>query len=99
MIRHVAMFRWAEGITAEQLAAVRAGLDGLPGQVPSIRSYVHGPDLGLGDDRWDYVVVASFDDADGYHAYVDHPAHDAVRRERIRPLLADRAHIQIDDAR
>jgi Stress responsive A/B Barrel Domain len=95
MIRHVALFRWTDGVAAEQIAAVTAGLDSLPGQVPSIRTYAHGPDLRLGDGRWDYAVVADFDDADGYRAYVDHPAHDEVRRDLILPLVAERGNAQI----
>lgn len=96
MIRHVALFRWREGTTPDQVAAVRAGLDRLPAEVPSLRAYAHGPDLALGEGRWDYAVVADFDDAPGYVEYVDHPAHDAVRRELILPLAADRAAAQID---
>jgi hypothetical protein len=96
MIRHVAVFRWLEGTTADQVAAVTAGLAGLPAEVPSIRAYAHGPDLQLGEGRWDYAVVAEFDDAAGYQAYVDHPAHQAVANERIAPIRADRAHVQLE---
>lgn len=95
MIRHVAVFRWVDGTTAAQIDAVRAGLDRMPAEVPSIRSYTHGPDLQLGEGRWDYAVVADFDDPVGYQAYVDHPAHDEVRREHIAPLIADRGHVQL----
>jgi hypothetical protein len=96
MIRHVAVFCWLEGTTADQVAAVTAGLAGLPAEVPSIRAYAHGPDLQLGEGRWDYAVVAEFDDAAGYQAYVDHPAHQAVANERIAPIRADRAHVQLE---
>lgn len=96
MIRHVAVFRWHDGTTAEQVEAVRAGLDRMPVEVPSIRSYSHGPDCRLGEGRWDYAVVADFDDAAGYQAYVDHPAHDEVRREHLGPLVAERGHVQLD---
>lgn len=96
MIRHVAVFRWLEGTSPEQVEAVRAGLDRMPGAVPSIRAYSHGPDLRLGEGRWDYAVVADFDDAADYQEYVDHPEHDAVRRQLISPLVADRGHVQID---
>ena len=95
MIRHVVVFRWLEGTTPEQIAALRAGLDGLPGAVPSILTYSYGPDLQLGEGRWDYAVVGDFADARGYQAYVDHPVHDAVRRDLIMPLVADRANVQI----
>jgi hypothetical protein len=96
MIRHVAVFRWVEGTTPEQVAAVVTGLASLPAQVPSIRAYTHGPDLRLGDGRWDYAVVGDFDDGAGYQAYVDHPAHDDVRRELILPLVAERGNVQIE---
>ena len=95
MIRHVAVFRWIDGTTPDQVAALRAGLDRMPTEVPSVRSYSHGPDLGLGEGRWDYAVVAEFDDAAGYEAYVDDPAHDAVRRDLLGPLVADRGHVQL----
>lgn len=96
MIRHVAMFRWTEDTRPDQVAAVSAGLDGLPGAVPSIRAYVHGPDLELGEGRWDYAVVADFDDPEGYLAYDSHPAHASVRSELLVPLIRDRAVVQLD---
>lgn len=95
MIRHTAIFRWLEGTTPEQVAAVAAGLRALPDQIPSIRAYDVGPDLVLGEGRWDFAVVADFDDAAGYHEYVDHPAHQAVANELIAPIRAERAHAQI----
>src|SRR5688572_27269185 len=95
MIRHVAVFRWSEGTTADQIEAVATGLDEMVPQVPTIRAYSHGPDLVLGDGRWDYAVVADFDDPAGYQAYVDHPAHQVVATQRIAPIRADRAHVQL----
>lgn len=40
-------------------------------------------------------MVAEFDDADGYHLYVDHPAHQAVAKDLIGPIRAERAHVQL----
>lgn len=96
MIRHVALFRWTEDTTPQHVASVRAGLDALPGSVPSIRAYVHGPDLCLGEGRWDYAVLADFDDPAGYAAYDEHPAHDSVRRELIVPRVRERAALQLE---
>lgn len=97
MIRHVALFRWIDGTTAEQVAAVTDALEALPAQIPTIRSYAVGADLGLGEGRWDFAVIASFEDARGYHGYVDHPAHQAVAETLIAPIRAERAHVQILD--
>lgn len=95
MIRHVAVFRWFDGTTDEQVAAVTEGLRALPAQIETVRGYTVGPDLHLGEGRWDFAVVAEFDDADGYHTYVDHPAHQAVATDLIAPIRAERAHVQL----
>ncbi len=101
-VTHVAMFRFTEESTSAQVAALAEGLAALPGEVPSLRSFTFGADLGLlegvSDASWDYAVVATFDDAEGYHAYRTHPAHVAVVQERLAPIAADRATIQLDGA-
>jgi hypothetical protein len=94
VIRHLVMFRWKEGTTADDLAAIAAGLDLMPAAVPSIRGYTHGPSLRVADGEWDYAIVADFDDVAGWKAYDDHPEHDRVRGQIIRPHIADRAAVR-----
>lgn len=95
MIRHTAMFRWVDGTTDAQVAAVTDALRALPPQIPSIKAYAAGPDLRLGDDRWDFAVIADFEDGAGYQAYADHPAHQAVATQLVAPIRAERVHVQI----
>lgn len=95
MIRHIAVFRWVEGTTPEQVAAITDALRALPAQIPELRAYTVGPDLNLGPDRWDFGVVGDFDDPAGHQAYVEHPAHQAVATGLIAPIRADRATLQI----
>ena len=95
MIRHVAMFRWKPGVTPEQVAEVSAALDRLPATVDAIRRYEHGPDQGFGSPRWDYAVVAEFDDEAGWRAYDEHPDHAQFLGEVLRPLAEERASIQL----
>jgi Stress responsive A/B Barrel Domain len=94
--RHVVMMRWTPEATEAQKAAVRAGLEELPGRIPEIRSYSLGTDARVTDGNFDFVVVADFDDVAGYLVYRDHPDHQAVIAEHIRPILADRAAVQHD---
>lgn len=92
-IRHIALFRWREGVTSEQVAAVRERLAGLPEAIADLRAYSFGPDLGVSPGTYDFAVVADVADEAGFAGYRDHPAHQAAL-EVIRPLLADRAAVQ-----
>ncbi len=98
MFRHVVMFRWNEDVTDEEVSATRRALDGLPALVPTIRDYRHGGDAGVNSGNFDYVVVADFDDVDGYLAYRDHPDHLALIAEHIAGRVADRAAVQYEVA-
>jgi hypothetical protein len=94
-VRHVVIFVFRPGTTDEQIAAVTEGLEALPAQIPEIRDYRVGPDLGLNEGNYQYAVVADFGTVDEYLVYRDHPAHVAVITERIRPILESRAAVQL----
>lgn len=94
-VRHVVVFRWTEGTTDDDISAVEAALAGLPAAIPELVDYRFGRDLRVSDGTWDFAVVADFRDQDGYLAYRDHPAHQDVIAEHIRPHLADRAAVQL----
>jgi hypothetical protein len=97
-VRHVVVFRWKTDVTADEVATVAAALDALPGRIPSLRAYHHGADLALGEGRWDYGIVAECEDEDGWRAYEQHPAHEQVVTEVLRPRIAERAAVQIGTA-
>lgn len=94
MFRHVALFAWNQDATDDEKAAVVDGLGALPGVIDAIRDYRIGVDAGLAEGNFDFAVVADFDDPEGFLAYRDHPDHQAVLVERIRPILASRAAVQ-----
>ncbi len=95
MTTHVVLFRWQPGTPPERVAALGAALDAMVPEVPTIRSYRHGADLGLAEGNWDYAVVATFDDENGFVAYRDHPVHVAVVDGHVRPILAEAARVQV----
>ncbi len=92
--RHVVTMRWTPDATEAQIQAVIDGLAGLPSVIPQIVRYQMGRDAGINDGNHDFVVVADFADIDGYLAYRDHPEHLSVLKERIRPILLERAAVQ-----
>jgi len=94
MFRHTVMFRWTPETTAEDVAAIEAGLRELPGEIAELRAYSFGGDAGLNDGNFDFAVVADFDDVAGYLVYRDHPSHRGVITELIAGHIADRAAVQ-----
>jgi hypothetical protein len=96
MLRHAVLITWKDGTTPDQVQAVKEALDALPAKVGRIVQYTHGPNLGLGEGRSDYGIVADFDSVDDYLHYDTHPYHDDVRATYIRPHMAARALVQFE---
>ncbi len=96
MIHHVAMFRFKEGTTTEQVEAATAALEALPAQIDVLVEYRCGFDLGVMDGTWDFVVVADVADTDDFVTYRDHPAHRAVVTDFMAPIIAEGARIQFE---
>jgi hypothetical protein len=94
MFRHVVMFQWAEGIDEAHVAAASAAFDELPSKIDVLRSYVHGPDAGISEDNYDYVVVADVDSPDDFVTYRDHPDHQALVGEFIAGRVTARSAVQ-----
>jgi hypothetical protein len=87
MIRHVVLLKWNEKCTDEAVAEVTRGLTALPGQIPEIRAYRFGPDLGLNRRNANYVLVADFENQADFESYVVHPAHVDFMTNLTGPIL------------
>ncbi|MGH9234000.1 MAG: Dabb family protein [Acidimicrobiales bacterium] len=96
--RHVVMFRFTDDATDEQRRALAEGLDRMPAATGALAAedYVHGFDAGVNPASWDYVVVADFAAARDYLAYRDHPDHQALIRDLVTPIVAERASVQYE---
>jgi hypothetical protein len=95
MIRHIVLFTWTEDATDEQKTAVVTELRKLPGVIPQMRSYTVGADAGINQGNHDFAVVGDFDSVEDYLVYRDHPQHQAVIAQHIKPILAARAAVQL----
>jgi hypothetical protein len=95
MIRHVVLFTWTEDATEEQKATVATELRKLPGIIPEIRAYTADADAGINQGNHEFGVVADFDNVDDYLVYRDHPQHQKVIAEHIKPIIASRAALQL----
>ena len=93
MVRQVVLMRWNDGVSEDAKEGVAAALAGLPALIPEVRDMRMGADLGLRPGNFDFAVTAEFDDEDAYLLYRDHPAHQKVVVDLIRPVMAERAGI------
>lgn len=102
MFRHIALFRWSDDVTPEAIDRIATELRTCAAALPVVRDYACGPDVvaarGLArtEDRYDFAVVADFDDEDGWREYDADAEHTRVRAELIRPLLAGRVVVQFE---
>jgi hypothetical protein len=95
VFRHVVVFRFTPDATAEQRQSVVDGLATLPGAIPQIRAYTTGPDAGEVDGNWDFGIVADFDTVEDWRTYTADATHQQVIAEHIRPIIAERAAVQL----
>jgi quinol monooxygenase YgiN len=78
MLRHVAMFKFKDGVTDEQKQAARDALAALKGQVPSVVEYTVGFDIRRNPNNWDMVLVGDFEDQAGLESYFANPVMNAA---------------------
>ena len=100
MIRHVALFTWKPSTTAADVSKVEEALHQLPTRIACIQAYRFGRDLGVQDGNADFALVADFVDEQALQVYAEHPDHQQVLANLIRPITERRTAIQyvIDSA-
>ncbi|WP_420638837.1 Dabb family protein [Candidatus Poriferisocius sp.] len=96
MIRHVVLFRFRDDVDAAQRQAVHDAIATMPEATGVTEAYAIGGDLGLGEDNYDFAVVADLADRAAYEAYRDHPEHRRIITEVIRPAISARAAVQYE---
>lgn len=96
MFRHIVLFNWTLDATAAQQQALAEALRKLPSVIDDVRAYHVGPDVGINAGNCDFAVVADFDDANGYRAYRDHPAHREAVERHVNPIVARRSAVQYE---
>lgn len=74
MLTHVVLFKLKDR-SPENVARVRAQLETLGGNIPSLREIEIGSDVLHSERSFDLALIARFDDMIGLKAYQNHPVH------------------------
>jgi hypothetical protein len=88
MIRHIVLFKFRTGVSADERAEIYAGLNALVGQIEGLLSAEFGPNIspeGLGQGFNDGFIM-DFVDAAARDRYLPHPAHKAAGAKLVAAL-------------
>ncbi len=89
------LFRWNDAATPEVLGSITEALSAFVAGLDGVVAYRWSADAGLSPGNHQTAVIGDFVDADAFVAYRDHPEHQRIIRELIRPVLAERAAVQL----
>ena len=93
MVRHVILWKLKDGFSDGEKQRIcqnaKAGLEGLQGRIPGLRSIAVITD-GLPTSNADMMLDSLFDDAAALAGYAAHPAHLDVANSNVRPFVQTR---------
>jgi len=90
LLRHVVLFKFKDGTSAEQIKAVEDAFRALPGKIHVIRDFEWGTDISPEhkSQGFTHCFLLTFRTEADRDAYLPHPAHVAAVAP-IRPHIAD----------
>ena len=98
MLTHLVLITVSPDATEAQVERMIAGLRALPAQIDAIGTYEVGRDMGLAEGNATVAIQATFATPEDLQTYVDHPAHQAVVVDLIRPIAASASRAQVPRA-
>ncbi len=95
MLRHIVLLRFREDTDPDQVEALVADFLGIEDQIPEIESLALHRDIGLNPINAHVMLELEFADPTAWRTYQDHPVHQDFVHNRVAPILAERAAIQV----
>ncbi|MDJ1173305.1 Dabb family protein [Roseofilum capinflatum] len=89
MIEHIVLFQFKPDVSPESLSAFLNGLRGLKGKIPEILQLSCGENFCDRAQGFTHGLVARFQDASSLKTYQDHPAHQEVVQNLIKPIAVN----------
>lgn len=81
--------QYSDAEKADIKAGIKAGLEGLAGQIPGLVE-IHVNINGLPSSNADLMLDTTFESAEALKGYSKHPAHVAVADSKVRPYYKSR---------
>ena len=95
MVKHIILWTLDPALSDEEKAAVKAGikagLEGLVGQVPGLIDVKVHTEGRLASSNADVMLDSTLESEEALKGYARHPAHQAVANGKVRPYTVQRA--------
>ena len=94
MVKHIILWTLKEMSEDEKnrvKADIKAGLEGLAGEIPGLLDIKVVIDGRLETSNADFMLDSSFESFEALKAYAVHPEHVKVADEKVRPFTASRS--------
>jgi len=87
-VRHLVLFRFKDGTTADQIKTIEDAFRALPGKIPEIAGFEWGTNISPEGkaDGFTHCFLLTFDSASARDTYLPHPDHKAFGQV-LRPYL------------
>ena len=95
MVKHIILWTLDPALSDEEKATVKAGvkagLEGLVGQVPGLLDVKVHTEGRLASSNADVMLDSTLESEEALKGYARHPAHMAVANGKVRPYTVQRA--------
>jgi hypothetical protein len=95
VLRHLVLFELTEDADDDAVTAAVAALRGLEDEIDVVHELHAGRDAGLADGNAGLALLVVVADEDAWRTYQEHPAHQRVVRDHVRPVVTGRTAAQL----
>ena len=101
MVKHIILWKLREDLSEAEKetvkAGIKAGLEGLKGQIPGLIDIRVNTGKRLESSNADVMLDSTFDSAESLKGYSRHPAHVAVADGKVRPYTCQRTCLDFEE--
>lgn len=94
MVKHIVMWKVAEhpvhGTKEEVKTKIKAGLEGLKGQIEGLIEVEVGINFNTAETAYDVALYSTFENKEALHFYQAHPKHLEVANGLVRQVATSR---------
>ncbi|MCW6036456.1 Dabb family protein [Spirulina subsalsa FACHB-351] len=89
MLEHIVLFKWKPEATPDAIASILDDFNHMPGNIPEVVSVSCGENFTNRSQGFTHGLVVRLNVPEELERYQQHPFHQKIVQEKIKPILAD----------